>query len=410
MTDAPDFSDARLLYDLIAEAEGREPSDALADDRIPPWLVDAIGGEDDRWYVEDQLAQQLARVWATDEARRVVRQHREAGEVYALPEPRSMLEQLAEADVEPSWSVEGLHEQGSSTIVVAEAKAGKSTLALNLVRSLLTGRPFLDQFDVDLDADARILFLNYELSEAMFKRWVLRMGLGDDETERLIAYHLRGRRLPPDHPHARHQLVERIQELGEVAWVIVDPLQRAFLGDSNNNDEVGAFLEALDALKAEAEVPNLLLIDHTGHTEKGRARGASVKAGWPDSTWALTRENGHRNFAAFGRDVDVASTPLRFDPETLRLSMGDTPAPRRETRPLSPVDRVLVALAESGDDVEVKGGELTRAIRGLTNAKRPDAIRRAVDAGFVAVREGGGTTRWHRLTDTGRERLEEVTS
>jgi hypothetical protein len=375
------------------------------DEPLPPELLRVMGLEPE-WaddVVAEWLKDDVSREWSHQEARRLVRRYREAAEVYALPEPRSLREQLTEADDETMWCVEGLHEQGSSTMLVAESKAGKTTLAMNLVRSLLTGDPFLRQFKVDADEDAKVLFLNYELSESMFKRWFGRMGLGDEENDRLFAYHLRGRRLPPDQPHARAQLVQIIQKLGDVAWVIVDPLQRAFLGDSNNNDEVGAFLEALDALKAEADVPNLLLIDHTGHTEKGRARGASVKAGWPDSTWSLVKENGIRRFAAFGRDVEVKSTPLRFDRETLHLSMGEPPSLEPPPEPLTDVSLVVRGLAEAGG--EVAGSEALRAaLRGIRTKDQKDALAKASRLGFVERTDDRPYRT--RLTEDGREEAE----
>src|SRR5690606_32800237 len=64
----------------------------------------------------------------------------------------------------------------SITAVFAQAKAGKSTLMLNLVRSLLDGTPFLGSLDVT-PVPGAVVYANLELSEYLVRQWVQDTGI-----------------------------------------------------------------------------------------------------------------------------------------------------------------------------------------------------------------------------------------
>ena len=93
---------------------------------------------------------------------------------------------------------------------------------------------------------------------------------------------------------------------------------------------MGAFLVPLDALLAEAGIPDALVVHHMGHTNE-RSRGDSRLRDWPDVEWRLMRKDDDpasaRFFTAYGRDVDVEEQELGYDAATRRLTVvGGSPS------------------------------------------------------------------------------------
>jgi len=58
----------------------------------------------------------------------------------------------------------------AGTLVVAQRKTGKTSLVLNCARSLITGEPFLGEFEVQ-KISGRVGILNYEMSAGQLGGW-----------------------------------------------------------------------------------------------------------------------------------------------------------------------------------------------------------------------------------------------
>jgi hypothetical protein len=185
------------------------------------------------------------------------------------------------------YRVDGLWPSGGKVLLSAQAKAGKTTLVLNLVRSLLTGEPFLGRFDVE--PVERVALLDLELSEAMIQRWLADIDLGPDAARRLVLYPLRGLGRLLD---LRAEPVVDLwaERLAPVDLVVVDPIGAALspLGiEENSSTEVGGWLGGADALMTAAGV-EMLMVHHHGHSGD-RHRGTAKFLDWPDASWTLTR-------------------------------------------------------------------------------------------------------------------------
>jgi hypothetical protein len=85
--------------------------------------------------------------------------------------------------------------------------------------------------------------------------------------------------------------VDRLSAVhGTPALIQVDTVARNFGGgDENSNQEMGRFIAAMDDLKARYPGCVILLHHHTGHMEKGRARGASALQAALDVEFVLER-------------------------------------------------------------------------------------------------------------------------
>lgn len=317
------------------------------------------------------------------------------------PFDAGLLAEVAARPQEAAWRIEGLLPADGNATVVAQRKAGKTTLMLGLARSLATGEPFLGAY-ATTPLDGRVAFLNYEVSGHQIARWAVEAGVPGD---RLLLVNLRGRRNPLADRDDRARLVELLRGQ-DVRALLVDPFGRAYTGTSQNDPgEVGAFLVGLDELAYDAGASHIVLAVHAGWDAE-RSRGSTALEDWPDVIVNLTRDadTGHRYFRALGRDVEVEEDRLDFDPATRTLTLSGAGS-RKVARDDARREAVEVALhaavaAEPGLSVV----ELTERLRGSgIGLQRGDVSGAAValaSRGRIERRKEGKAVR-HYLVETG---------
>lgn len=339
---------------------------------------------------ERDVAREQRRIEVREEARRRIASE-QIGR-YELPaEGWTFAQDLAEPRPENKFTVAELHLAGGNTLLTSAFKAGKTTTLLNLARSLADDEPFLGKYEVALEG--RIAVLNYELAPHTFREWALDIGIKN--TDRLApSLHLRGATLPFWLPDVMEEVIAWLRR-EEVGFLIVDPAARAQRGlVESENDNVGlaAFTDALDALKREAGVPDLLLSTHMGRErfEEGqeRSRGATRLEDWMDVGWYLTAEGGRdgpRALRAMGRDVDLEAIDLNYRSADRRLTAtGQTRHQRREDEG---AQQVVDALALAGDGVSTE--HLKQAIKG-SNSRRSAFVQVALEQGLMERRYADG--------------------
>jgi hypothetical protein len=297
--------------------------------------------------------------------------------------PRTLDEDLKETSDPLSWTVEELQVLGGNALLIAEFKAGKTTLSMNLAKSLADGEPFLDRFGVRRLDEGTVAYWNYEMTAAQRRGWLTDVQVR--HPERITLLDLRGYSIPLQTKQGREVAVRWLEEARATYWIL-DPFGRAFGDNENDNAAVGAFLEALDDIKSRAGVQDLLLVTHTGRKEhevgREHARGATRPDDWADTRWILTKRGGQRQLRAEGRDVLVAAVDLAFDSASRRLTAG-SPSPEGGTVHMDPVEAMVLqveqlVLANPG----IHSGPLRAAIKG-DGSSRGKAISVAVDRGLV---------------------------
>ncbi len=330
------LGDDRPAVELLARAWGR--SVGLDDQEIARTIESA-------WrlpHVDLAISWPLASPEELDDYERMVRERmlrlrvdsdaRVRFDVESRPEApgfdvATLGEVLARAD-EPAWRVDQLMPADASTLVVAQHKAGKTTLMLNLVRSLLTGSAFLGELDVD-PVEQTVAMLNHEVSGHQIARWAHEAGVPHD---RFVLVNLRGRRNPFAHADDRAALAVHLRDAG-VETLIVDPFGRAFSGQNQDSaSEVGAWLSTLDEFaRADVGARDVILTAHAGWDE-GRTRGSTALNDWPDAIWTMTKNErtGERHFKADGRDVSLDKAPLEWH-EGRQLKLLDADARRAQS-------------------------------------------------------------------------------
>jgi len=300
---------------------------------------------------------------------------------------------------EPPHRVDGLIPSQAGTLIVAQRKTGKTTLELNLARSLIGGEDFLGRFPVRATT-GRIGLLNYEVSAGQLARWAHEAGV---PTDRLYLVNLRGRRNPLGNAADRQQLAAQLRQ-HEVESLIVDPFGRAFVGKSQNDSgEVGAWLATLDRwARGDCGVADVILTAHAGW-EGERTRGASALEDWADSIVTLVRDKDDeqvRYLRAEGRDVLVEEDRLNFDADsrTLRLAGAGSRKSAAKTRNVDElVEPVVKAVAAAPG---ITGNKLTQALRSagasFNGGDEIKAAKLAVERGRLVIEDGPRNAKMYR--------------
>jgi hypothetical protein len=238
---------------------------------------------------------------------------------------------LEQPDNPTYYKVQDLWPVGGNVLFAAPAKFGKSTVMMNLIRSLLDGTAFLGSFDCQqIPEDETLLLIDLEMSTDRVRAEVRAQKI--QNVKRLRAASLRGaaKKFDITDPEVREYWTDYCQT-HNVKTLILDPLAPllGFLNtDENDNTMVNRFFQQLDEFKLEAGIRDMIVVHHCGHMADFRPRGASRFNDWPDALWGakidgdVTDPTSPRLFHARGRDVGEnlgGPGKIERDPNNLKI-------------------------------------------------------------------------------------------
>lgn len=115
--------------------------------------------------------------------------------------------------------------------------------------------------------------------------------------------------------------------------------------DENSNTEVKAFIGRLDNGLKRAFDATVLLIAHTGHTDKGRARGASALEADTDAAYIVTRNDTLKNVGVSRHRFKASPEldPLWLEPEVVDLEYTDDDGEPVTSLVMRPAQKPVVA-------------------------------------------------------------------
>lgn len=289
---------------------------AVTETQIP--LPEGLTEEDRSAYEAE-----LKKLMISDAARKVAKQSRLEQEAASLDTLQLVgVDELVATEPEGSeWLVEGLMPYQGSLMVAAAFKTGKTTLALNMVHALTTGKPFLGEFHVP--EPMKVAYFDLELGSRLARKWFMDMQ-PDMAMVKYADLKGMGRKLDVRVDAVFDHLVQILRS-NSIDVVIIDPLSAlcSALGiNENSNEDVRPLMDRLDALVAEAGCKGLMVIHHTGKDETRGARGASAFQDWSSVNGYLSKaQSGQSKFHAKGRDVDVKAVELSYDSTTRMLAV-----------------------------------------------------------------------------------------
>lgn len=182
------------------------------------------------------------------------------------------------------WLIEPLLPTGRSVAIWAPAKTGKSLVLLSAVAAACTGRSV---WGLPPRPPVRILYLDYEMTQADLKERLELLGYGPDDDLSNLRYALIPNLPPLDTPEGGQALLE-LAQAEQVQGVIVDTFSRATEGDENDADTLRSYYRRTGSLLKKNGIASARL-DHAGKDIERGQRGTSAKNDDVDVVWRLTR-------------------------------------------------------------------------------------------------------------------------
>lgn len=384
--------------DWMEWVTGETAADPVTDDAEP---------EDEAAFAYRQaVARKAADLQLMEDAREILAS-RKAGKAPDLT-AHPLGDFLAQPDEVVPWRIERLWPVNGRVLLAAAAKAGKTTMVMNLLKALADGGRFLGCFDVDPLPDGQVVvYLNMEVSPAQIRRWLRRAGIVN--TDAIHVVNLRGQAsaLTLETEQGRQRVADWLRSL-DAGMVILDPLAPllAALGfEENDNSQVARFFSLWAETLALAGVTDDLIVHHTGHAGQ-RSRGAARFLDEPDALWTISKdtatdEDGDdvyeaqepRFFKATGRDVEQAEQPLLYDGAdgVLTLGEGSRKAIRAEAKHQRAQAAILARLREG----QATQNDITRRL-GINYSDAKATLDTLVDEGTV-IRSKVGQAAVYRL-------------
>jgi hypothetical protein len=375
---------------------------------------------------EARLVTETERQLLQMEARDAARQQLAAANWEPPTLSEDILTELAKDAPPVQYVVEDLAPAGSNVLLVAEAKAGKTTLVMNLVSAIVTGSKFLGRYGIDaLPEGSSITYLNFELEKNMAENWLRDMEIASEpETHRhrLFVDHWKGFPLPLPSEVTEDYLVDVLNRRAS-SVLVLDPYGAAINHDENSNDDTRAWTNSVDRIARRAGLALVVIAAHSGSSSVSsgdlRVRGAYRLEDWMSVKWTYTHggevneppPDRFRYLAARGRDVAIPQFTVDYAEPRRRLFVASGSASKTaneaERWALKVYDAVFAhehrARAEGQEPGPLKAGDL-RELMGIaqtdskTRGKSFNAGRgRAVASGWITETPGQGNSKLYAV-------------
>jgi len=236
---------------------------------------------------------------------------------------RPLLRRLSDITLEPiPFLIDGLLPQGSLSMLFGDPGCGKSFVAIDIAMCIATGSSFHGK----PVSGGAVIYIAGEGYHGLTQRawaWAAYKEIPIEDAEIYIS------RTSVDIPDddAREKLTSEIHSLigdnGKPELIVLDTVARNFGGnDENSTKDMGAFITAVDAINAEFDCATLL-VHHTGHADKSRARGAIALKGALDTEYRLSKNDAFLTLECTKAKDFEEPKGMRFMLQPLELQTGE---------------------------------------------------------------------------------------
>jgi len=223
---------------------------------------------------------------------------------------------------EVDWLVDGYFEDKALSLIFGDPGCGKSFLAFDVALSVATGTAWhgrgVRQGSVLIVAGEGKQGTKRRFAAWQQARGVHLAGCPIYITSRSAAF------ADPDGAAEVIDAVERLTKKNGRApdVIIVDTLARNFGGgDENSTRDMGLFVQQMDEMKDEYDA-GVIIVHHTGHMDKGRARGSIALKGAVDAEYGVTKTDGVVKVTATKMKEADNPPSLFFKLEVVDLGIG----------------------------------------------------------------------------------------
>lgn len=222
------------------------------------------------------------------------------------------------------FRIDRLLRVGHITTVAAPAKAGKTVLQINRVKSYVDRVPLFGEFEVVTPPEGNIGVWNLELTPGQMISWYKKAGI--QNTQKVFVINGRGADLYIQNDLVLERAIKWCKEF-DIEILEIDPLQAAFLGGISSDEDAGTYIRALQRLQREAEV-DIVLTTHMGHAaskddDAKRSIGSARWEGFTDNAWIYERDhstNLNSLFIKKGRQTEIDKFQLELNLDTFILT------------------------------------------------------------------------------------------
>jgi hypothetical protein len=235
----------------------------------------------------------------------------------ALRKPH--FERVITAGIQPvTWVVKKIIERGTLILVFGDSGAGKSLFVIFLAASIATGTDF---FGYPVKRPGAVLYVAAEGVSGLSRRfyaWELARNISLKDTP---LYRYTGAANLIDRPEELSLAIKaHIEEHGEPRLVILDTWSRAMGGDDSSPQDAAAALSSLDRIRALYPELTVVIVHHSGHAAKDRARGWSGLFAAMDSVYHLEKFDTQIVVTNTKQKEDAPVQPLAFNLRSVKLN------------------------------------------------------------------------------------------
>lgn len=203
---------------------------------------------------------------------------------------KSLAELKTTASTE-EWLIKNWIAKGELISIIAQPAAGKSLLALEMGIAMATNSDWRGE---KVSHASNVFFIIGEGQKGFIDR-VRAYEIDHDICVDDCPFYLSNTSAPLDTVEGLTQTIKAIEQTRTIPDVIfMDTLARCYSGDENSARDIGELVKNCNYLSAYFNNAAVILIHHSGHSDKTRSRGSSALIGAVDKSYLLTVKDEQR--------------------------------------------------------------------------------------------------------------------
>lgn len=221
------------------------------------------------------------------------------------------------------WLIKGLIETGSTSLTFGDPGTYKSFLAIAWACCVASGKDFLGR----VVRQGLVIYIAGEGQNGIVRRilaWCIRNGVDIKALPLFVSKMPAGLCDADQVKFVKSAIDDVVKEHGQPVLIVIDTLARNFGGgDENSTQDMTRFVESLDFLRVTYD-STILIVHHTGHSNKDRSRGAMALKAALDSEFRLdVDETGViRMECTKMKDAEIPE-PMAFKTAVVELGLND---------------------------------------------------------------------------------------
>jgi putative DNA primase/helicase len=239
--------------------------------------------------------------------------------------PSFRLNRVGDLQLKPAaWLIKGILEHDTLAVLFGDPSTYKSFLAIDWACCIASGKQF---HKFDTRRPGPVVYIcgeGYGGITRRFHAWCIKNKIDRAKLDVFVSTAPAGL----GDPDQLRIVIDQIATIGQTpSAIFVDTLSRNFSGDENSTSDMQAYIQAIDQLRRSYSGATVVMVHHSGHGDKSRARGSMVLKGAIDAEYRMMKEDGGGKTLVTlentkMKDADVID-PLAFRPVPVDLPIND---------------------------------------------------------------------------------------